>query len=148
MPQNFKSSSKKSSKNSRIAKIYLSIIFHFYCNKIIFLISYRPFWRNSIIPRKMDDNETQVETSKVNKSQVLYANKCPLLCLFMFSTIPRKDILFYVSCRKLNSVKTFYSDKKHQQQENKINFLSKSNLKSNSEDNFLKVLVKIEIRKV
>ena len=96
----------------------------------------------------MDDNETQVETSKVNKSQVLYANKCPLLYLFMFSTIPRKDILFYVSCRKLNSVKTFYSDKKHQQQENKINFLSKSNLKSNSEDNFMKVLVKIEIRKV
>ena len=148
MPQNFKSSSKKSLKNSRIAKIYLFIIFHFYRNKIIFLISYRPFWRNSIIPRKMDDNETQIETSKVNKSQVLSANKCPLLFLFMFSTIPRKNIWFYVSCRKLNSVKTVCSDKKHQQQENKINFLSKSNLKSNSEENFLKVLVKTEIRKV
>ena len=131
---------------SRIAKNYLSIIYLlfsiFYGNKIIFLISWSIFWRYSIIHWKTEDDETAARNAKVKYYMRRNVHYCVRLFVrrfqeraFDFMLVVENWILENpsIQIKNINSNKT------------KLITIPKSNLKSNSVENFLRVLVKNEI---
>ena len=134
---------------SRIAKNYLSIIYLlfsiFYGNKIIFLISWSIFWRYSIIHWKTEDDETAARNTKVK--YYMWRNVHYYVRLFVrwfqerafdFMLVVENWILEKPSIQIINisSNKT------------KLITFPKSNLKCNSVENFLRVLVKNEMSKI
>ena len=114
----------------------------FYGNKIIFLISWSVFWRYSIIHRKTEDDETAARNTKVK--YYMRRNDHYYVHLFVrrfqerafdFMLVVENWILENpsIQIKNINSNKT------------KLITIPKSNLKSNSVENFLRVLVKNEI---
>ena len=117
----------------------------FYGNKIIFLISWSVFWRYSIIHKKTEDDETAARNTKVK--YYMRRNVHYYVCLFVvqfqqrafdFMLVVENWILEKPSIQIINisSNKT------------KLITFPKSNLKSNSIENFLRVPVKNEISKI
>ena len=126
-------------------KIIYLLFSIFYGNKIIFLISWSVFWRYSTIHWNTEDDETAARNTKVK--YYMRRNVHYYVCLFVrrfqqrafdFMLVVENWIMEKPSVQiiDINSNKT------------KLITFPKSNLKSSSVENFLRVLVKNEISKI